>query len=205
MPKLKNIIIRTFLAFLVLIPIAAFAHYIVFPHETKSICIDYSNFKKEGRIYYNSLTPQHKIDSLKSLINQASIRINHFWGQPTSNPKFIYCDNFEDFKIYCYNSSVPAVTYSKLGAVIVLSADAMELNIIAHEYAHAEFYNRIGFYNWTFKIPTWFDEGLAMQNDDRDYYSEDTLKVKSDNFKYLPDIKHFTSGAQFLGGGHMTK
>ena len=202
MTKLSKIIIRTFLVFIILIPIAAFAHFIIFPQETRSILIDYSDFKKEGHIYFNASTQNNKIDSLKSLINQATIRIGNFWGQKTSNPKFIYCDNYDDFKKYCYNPSLPAVTYSKLGAVIVLSADAMDLDIIAHEFSHAEFYNRIGFYNWTFKIPTWFDEGLAMQNDYRDYYSDDTLKVKSDNFKNLPDIKNFKSGGQFLAGSH---
>lgn len=202
MTKLKKIIIRTGLVLIIVIPIAALAHFIIFPQETKSILIDYSNFKKDGPVYFNVLTPQNKIDSLKSLITQASIRINNFWGQNASNPKFIYCDNYEDFKKYCYNPAVPAVTYAKLGAVIVLSADALDLDIIAHEFSHAELYNRIGFYNWTFKIPTWFDEGLAMQNDDRDYYSDDTLKAKSDNFKNLPAIKNFKSGGQFLAGSH---
>ena len=202
MTKLSKIIIRIWLVFIILIPIAAFAHFIIFPQETRSILIDYSDFKKEGHIYFNASTRNNKIDSLKSLINQATIRIGNFWGQKTSNPKFIYCDNYDDFKKYCYNPFVPAVTYSKLGAVILLSADAMDLDIIAHEFSHAEFYNRIGFYNWTFKIPTWFDEGLAMQNDYRDYYSDDTLKAKSDNFKKLPDIKNFKLGGQFLAGSH---
>ena len=57
MTKLRKIIIRTCLVFIILIPIAAFAHYIIFPQETKSILIDYSNFKKEERIYFNALTP----------------------------------------------------------------------------------------------------------------------------------------------------
>jgi hypothetical protein len=202
MKKLKKTVIRTFLVFIILIPIAAFAHFIVFPQETRSILIDYSDFKKDGRIYFNALTPQSKIDSLKSLINNASIRIGNFWGSKTSNPKFVYCLLEDDFKKYCYNPAVPAVTYSKLGTVIVLSADGMDLDIIAHEFSHAEFYERIGFYNKTFKIPTWFDEGLAMQSDYRDYYSDDTLKARSDNFKNLPDIKNFKSAGAFLAGSH---
>jgi hypothetical protein len=202
MKKLKKIIIRTCLVFMILIPIAAVAHFIVFPQETRSMLIDYSDFKKDGRIYFNALTPQNKVDSLKSLINLASIRISNFWGSKTSDPKFVYCLNEADFKKYCYNPAVPAVTYSKLGAVIVLSADGMDLDIIAHEFSHAELNKRIGFYNKTFKIPTWFDEGLAMQNDYRDYYSDDTLKVKSGNFKNLPDIKNFKSAGAFLAGSH---
>jgi hypothetical protein len=202
MKKLRKIIIKTCLVFIILIPIAAFAHFLIFPQETRSILIGYSNFKKEGHVYFNSSTPHNKIDSLKSLITQASIRLNNFWGQKKSNPKFIYCDTEDDFKKYCDNPSNPAVTYTKLGTVIVLGPEAMDLDIIAHEYAHAEFYDRIGFYNRTFKIDTWFDEGLAMQNDYRDYYSDDTLRVKSGNFKNLPDIKKLRSSRQFLSGSH---
>ena len=77
----------------------------------------------------------------------------------------------------------------------------MDLDIISHELSHAEFYKRIGFYNWTFKIPRWFDEGLAMQNDYRNYYSEDTLKQRTDNFKNLPDVKKLKTGRQFDEGG----
>lgn len=201
MTKLKKIIIRTFLGFIILIPIAAFAHFIIFPQETRSILIDYSNFKKEGRVYFNaSTTPQSKIDSLKSLIGQASIRINNFWGQKTSNPKFIYCNNEYDFKKYCINFSAPAVTYLKFGSIIVVSADAMNLDIIAHELSHAEFYERIGFYKFNYKIPSWFKHGLAMQNDYRDYYSEDTLKAKLNNFKNMPDIKSCKTDVQFYNG-----
>ena len=76
----------------------------------------------------------------------------------------------------------------------------MDLDIIAHEISHAEFYERIGFYKFNFKIPSWFKHGLAMQNDYRDYYSDDTLKVKSDNFKNLPAIKSFKSDGQFYAG-----
>ena len=39
-----------------------------------------------------------------------------------------------------------------------------------------------------------------MQYDYRDYYSDDTSKAKSDNFKNLPDIKNFKSGGQLLTG-----
>lgn len=199
MKKLRKII-RICLIFIILIPVASFAHFIIFPQETRSILIDYSNFKKEGRIYYKVSNPHSKIDSLKSLINQASIRINNFWGQKTSNPKFIYCDNEDDFKKYCVNPSAPAVTYLKMGAVIVLRADEMNLDIIAHELSHAEFYERIGFYKFNYKIPSWFKHGLAMQNDYRDYYSDNNLKAKSDNFKNLPDIKSIKSDRQFYAG-----
>lgn len=165
--------------------------------------IDYSDFKKDGRLYFNSKTPQHKIDSVKLLMELASNRITEFWGKQTCNPKFIYCENAEDFKKYGSPYQIPALAHIKLGAYVVISNEGVDLDIIAHEISHAEFYERIGFYNWSFKIPRWFDEGLAMQNDNRSYYSEDTLKVRSDNFKNLPDVKKLTSGKQFNEEGSL--
>ncbi|WP_008582190.1 hypothetical protein [Niabella soli] len=201
MTKFKKITIRAFFIFVILIPVAAFAHFIIFPQETRSILIDYSGFKKEGRIYFNEhTTSQGKIDSLQSLITEASARVKGFWGQKISTPKFIYCNNESDFKKYSVNASAPAVTYLKLGSVIVLSREAMNLDIIAHEISHAELYERLGFYKFNYKIPSWFKHGIAMQNDYRNYYSLDTLKVRSDNFKNLPDIKSFTSDRQFYSG-----
>ena len=200
MTKLRKLIISICLVCIILIPIAAVAHFIIFPQETRSILIDYSDFKKEGRIYFEAATPHKKIDSLKSFIHQASIRVSHFWGQTTSNPKLIYCDSDADFKKYCVNAFAPAVTYLKLGCVIVLSSDAMNVDIIAHEFSHAELYERIGFYKFNNKIPSWFKHGLAMQNDYRDYYSDDTLQSKSNNFRNLPDIKTYASDEQFYAG-----
>lgn len=197
MTKLKKVIKRTILIFLIVIPISAFVHYIFFPQQTRSILIEYSDFKKDGRLYFNSKTPQNSVDTVKLIIKLASNRVAEFWGQKKCNPKFIYCKSEEDFQKYGSPYQVPALAHLKFGSNIVISNEGVDLDILAHEISHAEFYERIGFYNFSFKIPRWFDEGLAMQNDCRNYYSEDTLKVKSNNYKNLPDVKKHKSGKQF--------
>lgn len=201
MTKLKKIIRRSVLIFVIVIPVSAFAHFIFFPEQTRSILIDYSDFKKDGRLYFNKNTPQNMVDTLKSLTEIASNRVAEFWGQKICNPKIIYCESEEDFKKYGSPYQIPALTHIKFGSCIVISSEGIDLDIIAHEISHAEFFERIGFYNWSFKIPRWFDEGLAMQNDNRAYYSEDTLKLKSNNYKNLPDIKKLKSGKQFSEEG----
>jgi hypothetical protein len=197
MANIKKNTGRAFLVFLILIPVSAFAHFIFFPQQTRSILIDYSSFKKNGRLYFNAGTPQRKIDSVQYLIQLASARVASFWGQKNSIPQYIYCDSDADFKKFGSPFPVPALTHLKLGAAIVISSEGADLDILAHEICHAELYERIGFYNRTFKIPIWFDEGLAMQNDYRNYYSEDSLKLKSDNYKNLPNVKKLKTGKQF--------
>jgi hypothetical protein len=201
MSKLKKIFRRTLLVFFILIPVAALAHFIIFPQQTRSILIDYSNFKKDGNLYFNAQIPQKKIDSLKTLVQLASARVSAFWQQQPCNPKYIYCESDADFKKYGSPYPVPALTHLKLGAYIVISKEGAELDIIAHETAHAVFYEQVGFFK-KLKVPAWFDEGLAMQVDYRDYYSGDTLKVKSENFTRLPDVRELKTGSQFQQGSH---
>jgi hypothetical protein len=200
--NLKKIILRILLILLILIPVATLAHFIIFPQQSRAILIGYSGFKKDGRLYYSPDAPQNKIDSLKILIDLANSRIAGFWGEKKCNPHFIYCNNGNEFARYSHAPAAPAITHCKLGCYIVLSTDGVDLDIIAHEMAHAEFYERIGFYKWTFSIPPWFKHGLAMQNDYRNYYSEDTLRVKSNNFTNLPDIQSYKKDNEFYAGSH---
>jgi hypothetical protein len=197
MTKLKVITRRIVLIFLVMIPISAFAHFIFFPEQSRSILIDYSDFKKDGRLYFAANTPKNKVDTLKALVELASVRVAQFWGRKNCNPKYIYCESDNDFKRFGSPYKVPALTHVKSCSYIVISNQGIDLDIIAHEISHAEFYERIGFYNWSFKIPRWFDEGLAMQNDNRSFFSEDTLKIKSDNYNNMPDVKKLKTGRQF--------
>jgi hypothetical protein len=197
MIRFKKIVKKVAIVILIIIPVSALAHFLIFPEQSRSILVDYSNLKKQGNIYYTKATPQNKVDSVQILTAAASTRVAAFWGQKTCSPTFIYCDTKEDFKKFGSPYRIPALTHIKLGTYIVISNEGVDLDIIAHEISHAEFYQRIGFYNWSFKIPCWFDEGLAMQNDFRNYYSEDTLKVKSNNFTNLPDVTKFTTGKQF--------
>ncbi len=193
-------LLRILLIFFALIPITAFANFVFFPQETKSILIDFSGFKKEGRIYFNSETDDADVRLIQSLIDSASTRVRLFWGGRSADPKFIYCDQAADFKNYSANPEAPAVTYCKLGSYIVLSKEGTDLDIIAHEISHAELYARIGFYRWNFVIPDWFKHGLAMQSDYRNYYSSDTLSARTSHFKSMPAITKFKTGAQFYNG-----
>jgi hypothetical protein len=198
--KFKKRFLRCSLVLIILAPVAAFAHFIIFPQETRTILIDFSDFKKEGRLYYNVNTSIKKIDTLKLLIADASARVADFWGRQNASPKFIYCDTDDDFKKYGNDRKDPATTQYKLGPSIVISNDGLDLDVIAHELSHAELYARTGFYTVMFKIPRWFDEGLAMQHDYRNYYSEDTLKLRSDNYRNMPDITKFNQGGAFYEG-----
>lgn len=191
---------KIFVFMLILLTTVGLAHAMVFPQQTRCILIDFHSFEKEGNLYFRSDINDATKTALKIIIEQAEKRVADFWGQKTSNPTFIYCETAEDYKKFGVPFMTPAAAHMKLGSYVVISKDGIDLDIISHEISHTELYERIGFYNREFKIPTWFDEGLAMQVDHRSYYSIDSLKVKSDGFENLPDVTKMKSYAQFGKG-----
>jgi len=196
---LKKALFRLIILIALLVPLAAFAHSLVFPHETRAILIDFSGYTREGRLYYHPETPREKIDSLHALIALGSVRVEALYGKKTCNPKFIYCEREEDFLKYSMNATVPALAHLKLGSYIVLGKEGIDLDIVAHEISHAELYERLGFFK-RMAVPAWFDEGLAMQVDLRSYYSEENLKIKTQNFQNLPDVKMMNDLRRFQSG-----
>ncbi len=61
-----------------------------------------------------------------------------------------------------------------LPSIIVIGIKGPRRNVMAHEYSHAELAARAGARYAL--IPTWFDEGLAMQVDFRRAYTQRALK-----------------------------
>lgn len=68
--------------------------------------------------------------------------------------------------------------------VIVIAPHGQNIDVMAHEWAHAEIAERLGFITRNLALPTWFDEGLAMQVDDREDYSLTALR----EYQSLPDL-----------------
>ena len=182
---LKKIVNRVVLALALLLPFAAIAHYFVFPQESNCILVRFSGLEKQGNLYYNKNTPTIDIDTLKTLIDVASTRVATFWGEKKGTPIYIYCNSDEEFKKYGNDRLDPATTQVKLGTYIVIRKDGIDLDVLAHEICHAELAERIGFFAWISKVPLWFNEGLAMQCDERPEFSEDSLKIKTNKLTML--------------------
>jgi hypothetical protein len=60
-----------------------------------------------------------------------------------------------------------------------------KVDILAHELAHAEFFQRLGYRNRN-QVPNWFDEGLAVQVDDR--VSLEQWRWSTDDGRTAPEL-----------------
>ena len=129
-------------------------------------------------VYYRKDVPVNFIQQLLQVKSHAETKVYGFWKDAAHiNYKLIYCENEPDYKNYG-RTGAPAVANIKMGAYVVVPKNTFDANILSHEISHTVLYRKIGWYKLHFKIPTWFDEGLAMQVDDRDYYSIDSLLKK---------------------------
>lgn len=192
--------VKVFLVFIVIISSTTIAYSVVFPQPVRCMLIDFYDFEKTGNLYYRAGINADKKKELISLIGQAEDRVDSFWNGKQSDPTFIYCERDEDYMKFGVPFMTPAAAILTIKSFVVLSKDGIDLDIISHELSHAELAKRIGFLDREMKIPTWFDEGLAMQVDRRPYYSIDSLKEKSNNFQELVDVKQLKTGSQFGGG-----
>ena len=82
---------------------------------------------------------------------------------------------------------------------ITLSDEYLNLDITAHEITHAELHHRLTA-NARKRIPTWFDEGLAVQNDYREQYSEENWIEQTDSGKTATALEDMDEPSEFYAG-----
>lgn len=134
------------------------------------------------------------------LIESARRSVREQFGTVNSKP-IIAC---VDRSLFGYKVSHGETNFTPgLPSVILIGSEGMETSVVAHEWAHAEFARRIGIINKVIFIPTWFDEGLAMQVDLRDEYNLEAYANYRLQNKYrsveLADI----SASEFYAAGDL--
>lgn len=88
-----------------------------------------------------------------------------------------------------------------LAPVLLVGPQGHNLNVMSHEWAHAELYERLGLIRREFRVPTWLDEGLAMQVDHRADYSMAALVGYRQRADLIaPDLQLMRSTEFFASG-----
>ena len=117
----------------------------------------------------------------EELIKDARERATSMYGPVEAQPVFS-----------CQNAPVLGLDVSHgttrfaplLPAIIVLGPEGQNIDVAAHEFFHAELAARTSVLLRSYAIPTWFDEGLAMQLDHRPAYDRDALQ----RYFEMPDV-----------------
>ncbi len=92
---------------------------------------------------------------------------------------------------------VPGTAYSlPWKTYIPLGPKGASIDVIAHEWVHAEIATRLGYAYYTFALPAWFNEGAAMQVDDR---KEKIWRLIQEGAA-LPPVSSIRSNRDFYAG-----
>jgi len=108
------------------------------------------------------------------LVSHAQHSVADLFGSTKSSP-IIRCVSGPSLGLtvdYGSTNFAPA-----LPPVIIVGPQGQNPDVVAHEWAHAEIFERLSFMAREFWLPTWVDEGLAMQVDHRDPYNVESLRV----------------------------
>jgi hypothetical protein len=137
---------------------------------TTCALIDVSGFEtlSDGTRVENGRTEREKIQII-NLVSSARARLARTFGMPRAKPIIIFHQSTKTF----WSSALAthgSTSFIGTRACVFIGPYGGTIDVVAHELMHAEMFERIGVWARATQIPTWFDEGLAMQVDYRALY-----------------------------------
>jgi len=141
-----------------------------YSNVARLVLVEHSSLSAiDNNVYVSEALSPNDRRAVLNMLESARDRIAANYGEPIAEPLIVVLSSQEEkqrFKLY---DVLGKVLFAPWGSYVLLSQQA-GLDVIAHELVHAEIFHRVGYLKRQFKIPTWFDEGVAMQVDHRPKY-----------------------------------
>ena len=155
-----------------------------------------SSFEKVADNIYVNKNYSGNIKEIIQLTEEALERDRAFFGelQCTDTTIIIFCDD-DKLLSKLDGDHDTKTSYTKKNYISV-SDEYLNIDIIAHELTHAELHTRLNVKALK-SIPTWFDEGLATQNDYREQYGLKAWIEQTDNGKNTVPLEDMDTGSEF--------
>lgn len=109
-------------------------------------------------IYFTKDLPLSYTNAIIAKYNDATNRVQKIFGSVTADFKVLVFSDQKQFQKFGMGSPLASAYYFTV--LIKTNSFSIYPNVLAHEFAHAEIFSRIGIVNQQ-KLPRWFDEGLA--------------------------------------------
>lgn len=187
--------------FAVFIMVIAAVIYFQFTPLGYRMTVPYRNFTEIQNNVYVENGYSGNIDEVKSLVDEARSRVLGFWGSIESSPAVIISDNAGTLaKLGGDHDTATAIIF-KAYSYIAVSDEYLNVDVLAHEMTHAELHTRLykGKLPQTL-IPTWFDEGVATQNDYREQYSDEMWRIRTENGSDIIALDKMDTPSEFYAG-----
>lgn len=161
-----------------------------------------SSFEKVSDHIYANKNYSGNIKEAIQLTEEALERDRAFFGElqctETTKTIVIICDD-DKLLSKLGGDHDTKTSFDPKKNYISVSDEYLNIDIIAHELTHAELHTRLNM-NALKRIPTWFDEGLATQNDYREQYGLDAWIEQTDNGKNTVPLEDMDTGSEFYAG-----
>ena len=141
-------------------------------------------------------------DEITGLTNEAKSRVTDFFGSLTcpDHMAIIICDNGKLLeKLGGDHDTRQTTLFSVKRCYVSVSTEYLTVDVLAHELTHAELYERLSGKAFR-RVPTWFNEGIALQNDYREQYGPEAWAEQTDNGKNIVAHEDMDTAAEFYSG-----
>lgn len=134
----------------------------------------------------------------QQLLGAARQRIAETFGTPQAEPIMVFFNRTDGFGPFRLNA-VGSTQFIGQRACVMMGPMGQNVDAVAHELMHAEIQHRAGALKRWLQLPTWFDEGVAMQVDYRPRYA-----LPADDQPYAGQVRQLNSYAAFFSGEEQT-
>ena len=199
--KKKKILLITIISILFLL-VAVSVYFFQFNPTGYRMSVPYRNsFEKISYNVYLNKNYSQNTETVTKIIDSAKDRVRAFWGelQCEDNTVIIICDDDKLISNLGGDKNTATIFFPTKKNYISVSNEYFNIDILAHEITHAELHTRLSVKALQ-NIPTWFDEGIALQNDYREQYSETQWIAQTDNGKNIVDVKDMDTPSEFYAG-----
>jgi hypothetical protein len=163
-----------------------------------SAWIEHSDFAAVQSVYFAPGIDAAQRHSFFAALASARVRVAKLYGPLRATPTIVVTDTETRAR---YADNATAVTHYWLrGATIVIGPKGQNVDVVAHELAHAELLTRVGYVRIEWCLPTWFDEGLATHFDERPFYTERAFTQRRQAGMRVPPLPQLASRAAFFAG-----
>ncbi len=152
---------------------------------------DFNNISK--KLYVDPALKKSEYKAILDLIYEAKERIRNKYGSFGASPVIVItatAKNARKYGLGVFPAKAFALPWEEY---VVVSNQTHSLDLLSHELMHAQMREVLGYWRYR-KIPTWFDEGVAMQVDYRERYK---VEYKSFSPQEMDRVKKLDSPALF--------
>jgi hypothetical protein len=138
------------------------------------------------------------IEPLQQMVTSALERIRHVYGEPHSRPPIFITSSLKTANRWGANET--AAMHRLPCACIIIGPQGQNVDVIAHEWLHAEIYQRIGAWRFLVEVPIWFDEGAGLTVDYREPFLPKNIDLPKEEINAVQQLKR---GKDFFSGDTM--